>query len=34
MRISVSSHATTEADVEASLASILACAAAAAEGRP
>ena len=34
MRISVSSHATTDADVEASLASILACAAAAAEGRP
>ncbi len=32
MRISVSSYATTEADVEASLASILACAAAAAGG--
>ena len=34
MRISVSSYATTEADIDASLASILACAAAAAEGRP
>ena len=35
MRISVSSYATTEADVEASLASILACAARhGREGRP
>ena len=33
MRISVSSYATTEADIEASLASILACAATQAEGR-
>jgi glutamate/tyrosine decarboxylase-like PLP-dependent enzyme len=33
MRISVSSYATTDADIDASLASILACAAMAQEGR-
>jgi glutamate/tyrosine decarboxylase-like PLP-dependent enzyme len=34
MRISVSSYATTEADIDTSLASIIACAAAVAEERP